>query len=116
GIKIGVLSDSIDGLSSAEASGALPGNVTVLPGQAGTGAGEGTAILEIVHALAPGAQLYFATALESDIAFANNIRNLQAAGCKIISPTPKHPVAKSLSPMCFISMNRRFRTGQSPGL
>ncbi len=106
GVKIGVLSDSIDGLASAEADGALPGNVTVLPGQAGTGAGEGTAILEIVHALAPGSQLYFATALESDIAFANNIRNLQAAGCKIIiddvlyfneSPFQDGPIARAVN-------------------
>src|SRR5579859_7990779 len=41
GVKIGVLSDSIDHLSDAQASGALP-FVTVLPGQAGTGEGEGT--------------------------------------------------------------------------
>jgi hypothetical protein len=53
GVKVGVLSDSIDGLADALASGALP-SVTILPGQSGTGSGEGTAMLEIVHALAPG--------------------------------------------------------------
>jgi len=39
-------------------------------------------MLEIVHDLAPGAQLYFATALGSEANFANNIQQLQAAGCK----------------------------------
>jgi subtilisin-like proprotein convertase family protein len=83
GVKIGVLSDSIDGLADAQASGALPA-VTILPGQAGTGTGEGTAMLEIVHALAPGSPLYFATAFNSEESFAQNIRDLQAAGCRII--------------------------------
>ena len=41
-------------------------------------------MLEIVHDLAPGAQLYFATALRSEANFANNIQQLQAAGCNII--------------------------------
>ena len=83
GVKIGVLSDSIDHLAAAQAAGDLP-QVTVLPGQSGTGAGEGTAMLEIVHALAPGASLYFATAGAGTATFAQNIRNLQAAGCRII--------------------------------
>ena len=59
GIKIGVLSNGVDSLSSEEQAGNLP-TVTVLPGQAGTG-DEGTAMLEIVHSMAPGALLYFAT-------------------------------------------------------
>ena len=83
GIKIGVLSDSVDYLSQAQAAGALP-QVMVLPGQEGFGSGEGTAMLEIVHALAPGAPLYFATAVFGVASFAQNIRDLQAAGCQII--------------------------------
>jgi hypothetical protein len=59
-VKVGVLSDSIDHLAQAQSSGAL-GPVTVLPGQGGSGEGEGTAMLGIVHAMAPGAQLFFAT-------------------------------------------------------
>ena len=82
GIKIGVLSDGVNGLSSSQARGDL-GPVTVLPGQAGHG-GEGTAMLEIIHDLAPGAQLYFATATSSIHQFAQNIRDLRAAGCDII--------------------------------
>ena len=40
----------------------FPDRVTVLPGEAGVEGDEGTAMLEIVHDLAPGAELYFATA------------------------------------------------------
>ena len=56
GIGIGVLSDSIDTLTARQESGDLPPQVSVLPGQAG-GGDEGTAMLEIVHDLALGADL-----------------------------------------------------------
>jgi hypothetical protein len=82
GIKIGVLSDGVTSLAASQAAGDL-GPVTVLPGQAGSG-DEGTAMLEIIHDVAPGAQLYFATAFTSIASFAQNIRNLRAAGCDII--------------------------------
>src|SRR4051812_34411030 len=82
GIKIGVLSDGVTNLATSQASGDL-GPVTVLSGQTGRG-DEGTAMLEIIHDLAPGAQLYFATAFTSITSFANNIRALRAAGCDII--------------------------------
>jgi subtilisin-like proprotein convertase family protein len=83
GVKIGVLSDSVEHLSDLQSQGLLP-NVTILPGQAGTGTGEGTAMLEIIHELAPGASLYFASALQGEAAFAQNIHDLQAAGCRIL--------------------------------
>ncbi len=82
GVKIGVLSDGVANLAASQALGDL-GPVTVLPGQAGTG-DEGTAMLEIVHDLAPGAELYFATALGGITSFAQNIRDLRTAGCDII--------------------------------
>src|SRR5207253_6246950 len=82
GIKIGVLSDGVTNLAASQALGDL-GPVTVLAGQAGTG-DEGTAMLEIIHDLAPGAQLYFATAFTSITGFAQNIRDLRTAGCDII--------------------------------
>ena len=83
GIKIGVLSDGVSSLSKSIASGDLPADTVVLSGQAGSG-DEGTAMLEIVHDLAPGAKLYFATADYGPANFANNIRSLRAAGCNII--------------------------------
>jgi subtilisin family serine protease len=84
GVKVGVLSDSVDPaqLASLGASGDLPASVTVLA--AGSGNSEGTAMLEIVHDLAPGAQLFFATANGGEAAFANNITALKNQGCKVI--------------------------------
>jgi hypothetical protein len=83
GITIGVLSDGVDSLASLQASGDLPAGVTVLPGQAGSG-NEGSAMLEIVTDLAPGADLLFATAFTSQPSFAANILALRAAGADII--------------------------------
>ena len=83
GIAVGVLSDGVGSLASLQASGDLPLGVTVLPGQAGSGS-EGTAMLEIVHDLAPGAQLLFATAFTSQASFAANILALRAAGADVI--------------------------------
>jgi len=83
GVKVGVLSDGVNSLATLEGNGDLPNNVMVLSGQAGMG-DEGTAMLEIVHDLAPGAQLFFATAFTSEAQFATNIQSLAAAGCNII--------------------------------
>jgi Calx-beta domain/Subtilase family/Bacterial pre-peptidase C-terminal domain/Viral BACON domain len=88
GVKIGVISDSVKGLAQSQASGNLP-NVTVLAGRSGVDGseqdtGEGTAMLEIVYDLAPGAQLYFSTDKGGPSAMAQNILDLQAAGCNII--------------------------------
>ncbi|MEO8432625.1 MAG: FG-GAP-like repeat-containing protein [Acidobacteriota bacterium] len=82
GITVGVISDGVNTLSLVQASGDL-GTVTVLPGQQGSG-DEGTAMLEIVHDLAPGARLFFATANPTIAQFAQNILDLRAAGCDII--------------------------------
>lgn len=82
GIKIGVLSDSVDYLAQVQATGDLPA-VTVIQDAPGN-SGEGTAMLEIVYDLAPGAPLYFATAWGSPAGFANNIIALKNAGCKVI--------------------------------
>ena len=82
GVKIGVLSNGVANLKISQSLGAL-GSVNVLSGAQGSG-DEGTAMLEIIHALVPGAQLYFATAGGGSANFANNIRRLRAAGCDII--------------------------------
>jgi hypothetical protein len=86
GIKVGVLSDSNDFQEQAIASGDLPADTVALEGQDGRpGSGEGTAMMEIVHDLAPGAQLFFATAFNSPESFADNIRALRfQAGCDVI--------------------------------
>lgn len=83
GIGIGVLSNGIRTLADRQATGDVPALVTVLPGQEGRG-DEGTAMLEIVHDLAPGAHLYFATALGGQARFAANIEALCEAGADVV--------------------------------
>lgn len=83
GVNIGVLSDGVDSLATAQGTGDLPPGVTVLSGQAGSG-DEGTAMLEIVNDVAPGATLFFAEGLSSQAQFAQNILDLRTAGCDII--------------------------------
>jgi hypothetical protein len=82
-VSIGVLSDGVDSLASLQASGDLPPTVTVVPGQAGSGS-EGTAMLEIIYDLAPGADLLFATAFNGQASFAANIEALRNEGADII--------------------------------
>ncbi len=84
GIGIGVLSNGVETLADRQASGDLPSTVTVLPGQAGSKGDEGTAMLEIVHDLAPGADLFFATGLDGQASFAANVEALCAAGADVI--------------------------------
>ncbi len=82
GVKVCVLSDGVDSIAALEASGDVS-TVDVLPGQAGSG-DEGSAMLEIIHDLAPGATLGFATAFTDEASFAQNILDLAADGCNII--------------------------------
>ena len=91
GITIGVLSDGVASRAARQASGDLPptgpgpGTLNVLAGQAGPASGdEGTAMLEIVHDVAPGATLFFATGFSTNAQMATNIKALRTAGCDII--------------------------------
>jgi hypothetical protein len=95
GVKIGVISDSIRFLEQSQLNGDL-GTVTVLSGRGGADGsnpdkGEGTAMLEIVHDLAPGAQLFFSTGKGGPAAFAQNILDLRASGCDIIVDDLEYP-------------------------
>jgi subtilisin family serine protease len=96
GIRVGVISDGIAIVTLAASSGNLPptqlirdetglpiaseGGVTgksfradnALQGPLGSPLAEGTALLEIVHDLAPGAQLFFA-AISTDVEFASAV-------------------------------------------
>ena len=90
GVKVGVLSDSIDALAHAQSKGDL-GPVVVLTNRLGRiqdglpGSGEGTAMLEVIHDMAPDAQLFFASGLNGEASFAQNIRDLRfRLGCDVI--------------------------------
>ena len=72
----------------------MPDFVTVMPGQEGVG-DEGTAMLEIVHDLAPGADLYFATARGGMAQFAANIEALCEAGANVIVDDIVYPAGEA---------------------
>ena len=87
GVKVGVLSDSYNVLGGANSdvdSGDLPAGVDVLQDLGSGGRDEGRAMLQLIHDLAPGADLSFATAFTGEFEFANNIRALAADGADII--------------------------------
>jgi hypothetical protein len=90
GVLVGVLSDSYNCLFGAATDIAfndLPaGGVTVIQDDPGCGSGtdEGRAMLQIVHDVAPGSPLAFATAEGGQANFAANIRALRNGGAKVI--------------------------------
>ena len=61
GVKVGVISDGVDSWTSSRSRGDLPRSIEINPGNNGSG-DEGTALLEIIHDLAPSAQLAFSAA------------------------------------------------------
>jgi subtilisin family serine protease len=79
GVKVGAISDGVDGLAASQASGDL-GSVQVLTPGSGD---EGTALLEIVADCAPGATLAF-SAGNTTIEFINSVNALRSAGAQII--------------------------------
>jgi len=82
GIKVGVMSDGVSHLSNSVATGDLPSSPAVDVLQVGSG-DEGTAMLEIIHDLAPGAPLaFYAPDTSSDMVA--GIGALETAGCKVI--------------------------------
>lgn len=97
GVLVGVISDSYNALGGAPngvASGDLPGAanpngfttpVTVVNEGGGNVIDEGRAMIEIVHDLAPGAQIFFNTSNGGEATYANAILNLaNVSNCDII--------------------------------
>jgi len=84
GIRIGVISDGVDNraLVQGGANPDLPA-ITVNPARPGTG-DEGTAILEIIHDLAPGAQLFFSSGITGQVAMVDSINWLIGQGVDVI--------------------------------
>jgi len=102
GVKVGILSDSFDVAPASVteaandvASGDLPGpgnpcgrttatSVISEPSSTSGVGDEGRAMAQIVHDLAPGSPLAFASAFNGLIDFADRIGQLRAAGAKVI--------------------------------
>jgi hypothetical protein len=101
GVTVGILSDSFDTDSGAPthaagdvASGDLPGAGNPCGYTAPVSlvddffspesADEGRGMAQVVHDLAPGAKISFASAFLGEVAFAENIRSLAAAGASVI--------------------------------
>jgi hypothetical protein len=108
-VRIGVLSDGVRSLAQSQASGDLPSNVTVVgtadPCHPSETCDEGTAMLEIIHDLAPGAQLFFASAFTGLTQFADNIRTLRNTyDCDIIVDD------------VFYFVETPFQDGQAPAV
>jgi len=101
GVEVGILSDSFDTDGGTErhqaedvANGDLPGAgnpcgqttpVTILEDlETPNASDEGRAMAQIVHDLAPGASLAFATAVKGDVVFAKSIEDLRDGGADVI--------------------------------
>ncbi|HLC21310.1 MAG TPA: hypothetical protein VJM10_04280, partial [Candidatus Methylomirabilis sp.] len=112
GVKVGVSSDGINGLTSSITSGDLPDAGITMPAAPLTGGGisldsplpgatvftstpvgrsdlttgsEGRAMLEIMHDVAPGARLFFAPGFTSSLGFQRAVRWLVAQGVRVIA-------------------------------
>jgi subtilisin family serine protease len=86
GVKVGVLSDSynlLGGAATDVSTGDLPTGVQVIQ-EGSSGFDEGRALMQVVHDVAPGSPLAFATAHGGDGNFAANIQKLADAGAKVI--------------------------------
>ena len=87
GIRIGIMSDSFNvhgGYALDVANGALDAGITVLKEGPASGNEEGRAMAEVIHQIAPDAQILFYTAFDGEADFANGIAALAAAGAQII--------------------------------
>lgn len=100
GVRVGILSDSfnqriggvLDGSgcarrlsgSSPQTSGDLPADIVVLDNGPAHSDDEGAAMAEIVHDLAPGAALLFASAFPDEATFAEGIDALAACGADVL--------------------------------
>ena len=81
GVRIGVISDGVTGFDDAIAAGALP-SITILRDQ--IGGSEGVAMMEVIHSIAPDAELIFHDRGQNQIEFVQAIDKLISAGARII--------------------------------
>lgn len=88
GLNIGILSDSFNnlgGMAADIASGDLPAGVTIVKDLASGGTDEGRAMAELLHQIAPGANIFFYSAYGGQADFASGITTLATTyDCQII--------------------------------
>ncbi|MFI6076922.1 ricin-type beta-trefoil lectin domain protein [Actinoplanes sp. NPDC051343] len=86
GVKVGIVDVGFEGLSDAQDAGELPAGVTLHGDDcpAENGSSHGTAVAEIVHDMAPGADLYLACAPDS-MTFASAVQWLTSQHVQIIN-------------------------------
>jgi hypothetical protein len=89
GVKVGVMSDSINevggGVAASQATGDLPANVQVLADSA-NGEDEGRAMAEIIYDEAPGVtNMAFATGTQGPVGKANDIAALKNANVQVLA-------------------------------
>ncbi len=82
GIKIGIISDGVDSLEDSQAAGNISYDVNILSNK--IGGNEGTAMLEIIQDIAPGAELYFHDCGSSRLEFNRAVDTLVNEGCTVI--------------------------------
>jgi hypothetical protein len=81
GVKVGVISNGVNNWEIARDTGDLPADIRILNTSKGD---EGTAMLEIVHDMAPGAGLYFHDCGSDVYTFMDAVDELVAQGCTVI--------------------------------
>ncbi len=89
GVKIGVIDLGFSSLASSQASGELPATgagltVTDYTGSGTGGTNHGTNVAEIVHDMAPGADLYLAK-INTDVELEQALTDMTAAGVTVIN-------------------------------
>jgi subtilisin family serine protease len=82
GVKVGIISDGVSSIENIIAAGELPDEVQTI--RCTIGGDEGTAMLQIVHDIAPDAELYFHDRGSSQIEFVQAMDALINSGCRII--------------------------------
>src|SRR5262249_3396342 len=102
----------IDGLAASVASGDLPDDVEqpAIPGLTTSHGSEGTALLEIVHDVAPGARLLVATPRTS-VEMVAAIDGLAAAGARVIVDDLGSPDEPTFEDGPIAEAARRFALG-----
>src|SRR3989337_1884414 len=79
GVRVGVISDGVDSIESSNATGDLPDRDNIIIGNQGKG-DEGTALLEIIHDIAPGSELAFSSAFSPSVRLFTSAEFINAIG------------------------------------